>query len=191
MLNQFLVKVPSLIPKLPHGVDKSRLKQVSPLLHTLYSLEWGWALYFTIGAFLVFACILFAMLFIKRWQTPRLGFFLFTASTFVVRVMRPTDKFWNICSATGVAVALFLLFSTKKTLRVDIKEPIYYILNAFSLLLITFQLSSYTSTIAAMSLCASLFFITTKSYTRHHKYNKLIADPIIMESLEKRSKKRL
>ena len=135
------------------------------MLHTLHNIEWGWALYFTIGAFLVFGFILFAVLFIKRWQTPRLGFFLFTASTFVVRVMRPTDKFWNVCSATGVAVALFLLLSTKKTRRIDLKEPIYYILNAFTLLLITFALSSYTSAIAAMSLCASLFFINTKSYS--------------------------
>jgi hypothetical protein len=187
MLNQFLVKAPSLIPKLPPGAGTSQLK----LLHTLYHVEWGWALYFSIGLFLVFACILFAVLFIKRWQTPRLGFFLFTASTFVVRVMRPTDKFWNVCSAAGVALALFLLFSTKKTKRVDLKEPIYYLLNAFTLLLITFELASYTSALAAMSLCASLFFMNTKSYSRHHKYDKLIADPNIMESLEKRSKRQL
>ena len=169
----------------------SRSQLVSTVLEFLGGFDWNWLLYFSTGAMLTFAVILFASLFIKRWQTTRLGFFLFTAATFVVRLARPDDMFWNVAAIVGAGLSLILLISvhTSSTV-VNKKEPIYYILNTVTLTLIFFRITFFTATMAALSLLASVFFLTTKAPSSPDKYKEREADPNILDSLEKRAQKR-
>lgn len=164
---------------------------VESLLEFMKGFDWNWLLYFATGAMLTFAVILFASMFIKRWQMTRLGFFLFTAATFVVRVARPDDAFWNIAAIVGAVVSVFLLVSVSAKGRlVNRKEPVYYILNTATLILIFFDITFFTATMAAIALLASVFFLTTKAPSRAGKYKEREADPILLESLQKRARKR-
>lgn len=173
----------------PTPASNSRL--VDTLLEFLSGFDWNWLLYFVTGAMLTFAVILFATMFIKRWQMARLGFFLFTGATFVVRIARPDDKFWNIAAIVGAAVSIILLVSVMgKGRLVNRKEPIYYILNTVTLILIFFNITFFTATMAAIALLGSVFFLTTKAPSSPDKYKAREADPHILESLQKRAQKR-
>lgn len=176
----------------PDGRQLSPEDQSMLQLYDLFNnFDWTWLLYFFIAAIMVFGIILLTALFYKRWKAPRLGFFLYTAAVFAVRVMRPEDVAWVAGAVVGVALSIILLGSCLAGKhRVDRKEPVFYILNAFSLGLIAMPLAFYIDAIAAMSLLASLFFITTVTPTSPHRYKGTSADPFIIESLEKRAKKR-
>jgi hypothetical protein len=173
----------------PEPPSNSRL--VVTLLEFMSGFDWNWLLYFVTGAMLTFAVILFATMFIKRWQMTRLGFFLFTGAAFVVRIARPDDKFWNIAAIVGAAVSVFLLVSVMSKGRLaNKKEPIYYILNTATLILIFFDITFFTATMAAIALLASVFFLTTKAPSSPDKYKAREADPHILDSLQKRAQKR-
>ena len=165
---------------------------VDSVLTFLSGFDWNWLVYFATGAMLVFAGLLLGAMFVKRWQMARLGFFLFTAATFIVRLTRPDDKFWNIAALVGAFASVFLLFSIHaKSRMVNRKEPIYYLLNTATLVLIYFPINFFTAIMAAVALIGSVFFLTTKAPSHAGKYKTREADPIILESLEKRSRKRL
>lgn len=166
--------------------------QEHPAVKIFMGIDWSWLGYFAIIAVTVFGCLLFGMIFVRRWREPRLGFFLFTVSTFVVRLLRPEDFAWNAFAIAGTVGAAIMTFITARDIKNhDIKEIVYYVLNGFTLLLLSYtDINIYVGLCAGVSLIASLFFmLTTKASAG--RYRGRDADPHILESLQQRSKRRL
>lgn len=163
-----------------------------PAVRIFTGMDWTWVGYFAIVAAIVFGCLLFGMIFVRRWREPRLGFFLFTISTFVVRVLRPGDFFWNVAALAGAVGAAIMTVITIRDIRNhDIREVVYYLLNGFTLLLITPAIQNiYISLCAGVSLIASLFFMLT-TRAASGRYRGRDADPHILESLQKRAGRKL
>ena len=68
------------------------------------------------------------------------------------------------------------------------REPAYFLLNSFALVVCSLTSSHYLNGLAAVALFASLFFMTTKNPRKPGKHGK--ADQYVLESLEKRAKRR-
>lgn len=154
------------------------------------SIDWSWVGAFALTAFLVFGCLVLAILFLKRWQVPRLGFFLFTAVNIGARIFRSSFIFWNVAAVIGAVAAVIFVISIHvgKNRHIDRKEPVYYLLNAVSLIILVFELNLYMITTSILCLFISLFFINTRGPSQHR--GSLEADAAIMESLEKRARRR-
>ena len=180
------------VPALGAGAGTDKLKEVNPLFELLMSIEWNWLLYFATAAFLVFAVILFGAMFYRQWREPRLGYFIFCAAVFAVRVMRPDDKFWNVAAFVGGVACLFTLASVIAGKRISSgRELIFYPLVTFSLFLLTFEVNFVLGTLGAITLAASLFFLATTPPSGRHQLKNRQADHNILDSLEQKSKRQL
>jgi hypothetical protein len=140
------------------------------------------------GMAMVFAIIIFTILFLRRWKAPRMGYFLVTLTTLASRVMAPDVVFWSVVAFVAGLFSIFMFFSSKNAVNFDSKkEPLFYLFNAFSLLLIVYSADFYYATFSASSLSTSLFFVISRANTPHGKFKKHDADEMILKALEKRA----
>ena len=181
------------LPKITLGVDLPQGQELpdsekQALYKSLLTFDWLWLLMFTSSAVLVFAVILFGALHFRRWGVPRLGWFLITMVVLANRVLQPEELFWNAFGCfMGIisVISGFYLFHRRE--YVAGKEPIYFFLNGFSLLIVSFTASNSLFAISAMSLIASLFFITTKNPRKPGRHGQ--AHPFELETLRKKIEK--
>ena len=84
-------------------------------------------------------------------------------STFAVRLLRTDDRFWNVAALAGAAGAVIMTIVTSRDIKNhEIKEIVYYVLNGFTLLLLSYtDINIYVGFCAGVSLIASLFFMLT------------------------------
>jgi hypothetical protein len=195
MMQEFLTRLPLLAVT---ETDKARLRQsgteggsIADTMDLFKTFDWRWLMYFLAAALLVFGLILFTMLFIRRMQTSRLLFFLVTSTVFVIRVLNPNDRIYLAVAAAGIVLSLiFLAYVVRGGKKADRREPIYYLFNALTFVIMCLPMKSYDIMMAATSLFMSLFFITTRAAKPAGKYTKTDADPFIISQLEKRAKKK-
>ncbi|MEW6200457.1 MAG: hypothetical protein AB1546_00650 [bacterium] len=183
-----------LLPQIVLGVDLPQGQELpdsekQAIYQSILSFDWRWLLMFASSAILIFAIILFGMLHFRRWGgAPRLGWFLVTTVVLANRVIQPDELFWNAFGCLMGVISIisgFYLFHRRE--YVAGKEPIYFFLNSFSLLIISFTASHYLYAISGMSLVASLFFITTKNPRKPGRHGQ--AHPFELESLRKKIEK--
>lgn len=157
--------------------------------HSLTTFDWGWFAKFLLGAALSFGVVLFAILFFRRWGVPRLGYFFVTMIVLANRVMQPEVIFWT---AFGVFMGLLSFVMAFSQMRggeyVHGKEPIYFFLNSFALIVSSLAPSGFTNGISGFALLASLFFVTTRNPRKPGRHGK--ADQHVLESLAKKARKR-
>ncbi|GEM_PF-2030387 len=140
------------------------------------------------GMAMVFAIIIFTILFLRRWNVPRMGYFLVTLSTLASRSMAPDVLFWSVVAFVAGLFSIFMFFSSKSSVNFDSKkEPLFYLFNAFSLLLIVYSVDFYYATFSSLSLATSLFFVISRGNTPHGRFKKHDADEMILKTLEKRA----
>ncbi len=140
------------------------------------------------GIAMVFAIIIFTILFLRRWNVPRMGYFLVTLTTLASRSMAPEVVFWSVVAFVAGLFSVFMFFSSKNTVNFDSKkEPLFYLFNAFSLLLIVYSVDFYYATFSALSLATSLFFVISRANTPRGRFKKHDADEMILKTLEKRA----
>lgn len=147
-----------------------------------------------IGIAILFGVIFFVFLFdrIRLWRIPRMGYFMVTAVILSVRYREPDIIFWKVAAFTAGMFSLMMFFISHRHVDFDSrKEPLYFLFNAFTLLIISFSINFYLSIIAATSLIASLFFVTTRKPVPHGKFIEHDADAMIMDTLEKKAKRPL
>lgn len=184
---------------LPQVVDKlSRLKKHAPaqpdqdtvaLYHSLMTFDWKWFIFFLIGATLSFGIILFGLLFFRRWGSPHLGYFFVTVVVLVNRIMQPSEMFWQAFGIFTGAICLFMAFHQMREHEyIAGREPAYFLLNSFALVVCSLTSSHYLNGLAAVALFASLFFMTTKNPRKPGKHGK--ADQYVLESLERRAQRK-
>lgn len=174
-----------------YGAPPLDLRHLSWWSKALGGMDWQWLVGYVAIAGGIFAVLLFGGMFIRRWQNPRLGFFLLTGTVILVRAWRPENVFWRILApaAALLAIVLFvMLFRSRQYLM--LKEPTYYLANAFALIVMSFPVGGYNIALALAALAVSLFFIVTKRSTSPEKFKGREADPIILESLEKRARRK-
>jgi len=160
---------------------------------SLHGFDWRWMALFAAAATIIFCIILFSALLLRKTNVPRLGFFFCTGTMLLARVLKPEEMFFNVAAGFGAALALYFLVQVhtggKLTNR---KEPIYYLLNFFALVISVFPLNFFLSTVSALALFASLFFITTRNpYSSRRHATGHDADQTILESLERRAQRKL
>lgn len=144
------------------------------------------------GIAILFGVIIFAFLFIRLWRIPRMGYFMVTVIILSVRYQEPDIIFWKVAAFTAGMFSLMMFFISHRHVDFDSrKEPLYFLFNAFTLLIVSFSISFYLSIMAAMSLIASLFFVTTRKPVPHGKFTEHDADAMIMDTLEKKAKRPL
>ena len=141
---------------------------------------------------LLFGVIIFSFIFFRRWKIPRVGYFLVTLVILICRIRVPKDLFWITGAFTAGLFSILMFILAHKRVDFDSrKEPLYFLFNAFTLLIISFSRDSYTLSIAGFSLLASLFFIVTLKPIPRGKFTQHDADEKIMETLEKKARRRL
>lgn len=196
MIREMLIQLPMLAIS---GTDKSRMRQsggaegnfAANTADMLKNFDWRWLMYFITAALLVFGIILFSALAMRRMQASRLSFFIVTIGVLIIRVLRPTEIAWKIAAGAGVVLSiLFFLSVLKAGKQVDKKEPIFYLLNIFSFVLLCMPVQFYEATLIGLSVFMSLFFLTAKTPRSADRYTKNTADPFIVSQLEKRSKRK-
>lgn len=164
-------------------------ERAQALSQPLATFDWRWFLMFTISAGLVFGIILFVFLYFRRWQgLARLGWFFVTIVALANRALQPTVLFWNAFGVFAGVISLFMGFYLfHKREYVVGKEPVFYFLNCFSLLVISFSSSYYFDAVSALSLIASLFFITTKNPRKPGRHGQ--AEPFVLEILRRKTER--
>ncbi|MEW5945952.1 MAG: hypothetical protein AB1742_07110 [bacterium] len=156
------------------------------MYQSLQSFDWGWLAAFLVGATLTFLVILFSILFFRRWGVPRLGYFFVTMVVIANRLFIPDEMFWvAFAYVNGVFSAFMAFYQFHERERVMGKEPVYFMLNAFSLIVIAAGTGGVYSGMAALSLFTSLFFVTTKNPRRPGRHGK--AEPFVLEQMRRRA----
>jgi hypothetical protein len=144
------------------------------------------------GIGVLFGVIIFSFIFFRRWRIPRMGYFLVTLVILFSRFRVPTNMFWKTGAVTAGLFSLMMFFVTQKKRDFDSrKEPLYFVFNAFTVLIIAFSTEPFTMSLAGISLIASLFFIVTLKPVPHGKFTQHDADAKIMETLEKKARRRI
>jgi len=143
-----------------------------------------------IGVAVLAGVVIFSALFIKLWNLPRMGYFMVTLSILAVRYFSPEIIFWKVAAVSAALFSLLMFVLSHRHLDFDSrKEPLYFLFNAFTLFIASFQLNFFLSAMACTSLIASLFFVVTRKPVPHGKFKQLEADEKIMETLEKKAKR--
>jgi hypothetical protein len=141
---------------------------------------------------LISGILIFSFLFFRRWKIPRMGYFLATVVILLSRFRMPDDLFWKTGAVTAGLFSLIMFASAYKRIDFDTKkEPMYFLFNAFTLLVIAFSMEFFTMSLACASLFASLFFIVTLKPVPRGKFTQFDADGKIMEVLEHKTHRRL
>ncbi len=145
-----------------------------------------------IGILLIFSIIFFSSIFLKRMKIPRMGYFLVSCVVLASRYDDPDDLFWKSVAVCAGLFSVLMFFASHKNIDYDSrKEPMYFIFNAFTMLVICVYIDFYTLVLACLSLVASLFFVVSRKSLPHGKFTKLDADEKIMEALERRTQRKL
>jgi len=145
-----------------------------------------------IGIVLVFLAAVLIMLFFRRWNVSRMGYFFVTVCAFGVRVQNPTDKFWTCFAFMAGLFSFGMFIYSHKHVEFDSrKEPLYFLFNGFALMCIAFPLGGkmdfFMAMVGLIALISSLFFVVTKKHVpRNKKLGRLEADQAILNSLEKK-----
>ncbi|MFA6448706.1 MAG: hypothetical protein WCX65_04490 [bacterium] len=144
------------------------------------------------GIGLLFCFLIIFFLFFRRWNIPRMGYFFVTLLILITRFREPADLFWKTGAVTAGLFSLAMFVNAHLKHDFDSrKEPLYFLFNAFTLLIIAFSTEPFTICIAGVSLLASLFFLITLKPVRRGKFTQLDADAKIMETLEKKARRPL
>jgi hypothetical protein len=174
------------MPQLPQNLP-TELPEGTGMIDAISQFyDWKWFLGYLLAVGGIFAVILFGFLFIKKWNNPRLGFFLITGIVIITRLAKPENIFWKVMagsSAIFAFVLFFTLFRDKKLLM--LKEPTYYLFNGFALVMMTMPIGVYNVSMAVIALAMSLFFITTPKKHHAKKFTGTVADANILEKIEK------
>jgi hypothetical protein len=135
--------------------------------------------------------VILAFLFFPRWRNPRNGIFLFSVIVIIVRMWNPDNIFWQILAPTGavLSMGIFVYMMAAKNYQL-LKEPTYFVFNAFSMFMMSFTVSTFTLILAIVSTAVSLFFIVTMPSAPPERFKNRNADPNIMDSLAKRAQRK-
>ncbi len=143
------------------------------------------------GIALIFGIIIFTALFFRRWRIPRLGYFFITVVIIISRFRLPHDLFWIMGAIAAGLLSLVMALSAYKRTDFDTKkEPLYYLFNGFTLLIIAFSTELFTMALACASLFASLFFMITIRKGASSKFTQLDADGKILEVLANKAQRK-
>ncbi len=144
------------------------------------------------GIGLIFGVLIFSFIFLRRWKIPRMGYFLVTLIILLTRFREPSIIFWKVGAFTAGLFSLTMFVLAHKKLDFDSrKEPLYFLFNAFTLLVIAFSTEVFTICLAGFSLLASLFFVVTLKPIPRGKFLKHDADDKILETLVKKASRKL
>ncbi len=144
------------------------------------------------GIGLIFGVLIFSFIFLRRWRIPRMGYFLVTLIILLTRFREPNLIFWKVGAFSAGIFSLVMFGIAHKKLDFDSrKEPLYFLFNAFTLLVIAFSTEIFTICLAGFSLLASLFFIVTLKPIPRGKFLKHDADEKIMETLVNKASRKL
>lgn len=196
MMNKLVFIIPILTQMLPQGADSEKvqkhLDQLSGWEKLMLAFRYGDLMTLITSIALITGVSVFAYMFIRRWNLSRMGYFLLSAMVIGVRIQKPDIIFWTPFAFMAGLFSFLMFFLTQKNVDFDSrKEPIYFLFNGMSLLLISFPMGEpvdfYSVTFSLICLLASLFFVVTKKYVPKGKFEKHDADEAILNVLEKKA----